>query len=424
MTNLTIAQAREILNFISDNDTTKEVLKDNAQDFAAFLKIKKSINQNYCTFEHIADSRTLEDEDYFYFEEDYSTSMEGNICYMEDMYFCEYFEEYTEEETSLCYIGRREHRYSDKAICKLGLNEYNGDFYDGDAMDNNDLCYCEDDNQIHHLDNLYYHDSDGQYHLSPEEEDDSEDYISGYHDGGYKKREFTKKPKFFIGFEIEKEDKEVKESLYISDFKDNAPLWRKERDGSLDDASGFELISPTYELKVSKIKKDIKENSMLLAHINAKHSKSCGGHINISEVGKTGEELFNNLKGYTPLFHALYYGRVDKNYSKGKSNEKLLSDNEKYQSIKIHDNRVEYRIISAVPDFDTLIWRAQLMDFILNNQTECIKEAFFKLNTTLLPLIKKVYNTPEKLNALIDRVIKYTLQFENVTLTKEVSAAA
>lgn len=424
MRNLTIAQAREILNFISDNNTTKEVLKDNADNFAAFVKIRESIKQNYCTFEHIADSRTIEDGDYFYFDEEYSTSMEGNICYNDDMYFCEYYEKYTEEETYLCYIGRREHRYSDKAINKLSLYEYNGDFYDGEALNYHNLYYCEDDNEIHHIDDLYYWDSDSEYHLQPEEEDTSEDYISGYHDGGYKKKTFTDNPRFFIGFEIEKEDKEVKESLYIDDFKNQLPLWRKERDGSLDDESGFELISPTYELDVKKIKKDIKQSDTLLKHINANKSKSCGGHINISEVGKTGEELFNNLKGYTPLFHALYYGRIDKNYSKGKSNEKLLSDNEKYQSIKIHDNRVEYRIISAVPDFETLIWRAQLMDFILNNQTECIKEAFFKLNTTLLPLIKKVYNTPEKLNSLIDRVIKYTLQFENVTLTKEVSAAA
>jgi hypothetical protein len=424
MKNLTINQAREILIFISDNNTNKEVLKDSAEDFASFVKIRESINQNFCTFEHIADSRTIEDQNFFYFEDEYSESMEGNICYMDDMYFCEYYEEYTEEPTTLCYIGRREHRYSDKAINKLSLHEYNGDFYDDDALSNNDLYFCDDDNRIYHIDDLYYWESDGCHHLSPEEEDNSEDYVNGYHDGSYKKKTFTDKPKFFIGFEIEKEDQEVKESLYISEFTDNAPLWRKERDGSLDDASGFELISPTYELDVKKIKKDIKANSMLLTHINAKHSKSCGGHINISEVGKTGEELFNNLKGYTPLFHALYYGRIDKNYSKGKSNEKLLSDNEKYQSIKIHDNRVEYRIISAVPDFDTLIWRAQLMDFILNNQTECIKEAFFKLNTNLLPLIKKVYNTPEKLNKLIDRVIKYTLQFENVTLTKEVSAAA
>jgi len=265
---------------------------------------------------------------------------------------------------------------------------------------------------------IYIFGSDGCYHLS-EEEDNSEDYVNGYHDGSYQIKTFSDKPQFFIGFEIEKEDKEVKESIYINDFKEELPLWRKERDGSLDDESGYELISPTYELDIKQIKKDIKKSDTLLKHINANKSKSCGGHINISEDGLTGIELFNNLKGYTPLFHALYYGRVDKNYSKGKSNEKLLSDNEKYQSIKIHNNRVEYRIISAVPNFETLMWRAELMEFILKNQTECTKDAFFKLNTTLLPLIKKTYNTPEKLNTLIDRVIEYTLKFENVTLTKE-----
>ena len=50
MTNLTITQAREVLNFISDNDTTKEILKDNAKDFATFVKIRESINRDFCTF--------------------------------------------------------------------------------------------------------------------------------------------------------------------------------------------------------------------------------------------------------------------------------------------------------------------------------------------------------------------------------------
>lgn len=418
MENLTIAKAREIINFISDSDnnTDKESFKDSVKDIETFNKLVKSIKFNFCTFENFEEDRTIQDEEYFYFEEDYSHSMEGNIMLTDDMQYCEYFEEYTENDTRTVNIGWHEHQYSEKAINKLCLSEYNGELYDDDALNNNSLTYCVDDDEIHSLDDLYYWESDGCYHL--DEEEDQERYIDGYHDGSYKKKTFTDAPRFFIGFEIEKEDKDVKESILIDDFKRELPLWRKEKDGSLDDESGYELISPTYELNIKDIKKDIKKSETLLNHINADKSKSCGGHINISEEGLTGEELFNNLKGYTPLFHALYYGRVDKNYSKGKSNEKLLSDNEKYQSIKIHGNRVEYRIISAVPDFDTLMWRAKLMEFILNNQTSCTKEAFFKLNTSLLPLIKKVYKTTDKVNALIDRVIKYTLQFENITLNK------
>lgn len=419
MANLTIQQAREILTFIANNKTTKSEFIETVKTWEQFEKICNSINGDYCNFENIVDNCVISDENYFYYEEYYSETIEGTIGYNEDMNFCDSYEQYTEEEVYTVYIGRNEYRYSRKAIRnqREELVEYNGDYYDENALDRNNITYCEDDNSYHDRDNLYWWESDGCYHL--EEEDNSEEYVNGYHDGGYKTKTFSDKPRFFIGFEIEKEDKEVKESIYISDFKDSLPLWRKERDGSLNDESGYELISPTYELDVKQIKKDIKKSDILLNHINAKKSKSCGGHINISEDGLTGEELFNNLKGYTPLFHALYYGRIDKNYSKGKSNEKLLSDNEKYQSIKIHSNRVEYRIISAVPNFDTLMWRAELMDFILNNQTECTKDAFFKLNTTLLPLIKKTYNTPEKLNALIDRVIEYTLKFENITLTKE-----
>lgn len=419
MANLTIQQAREILNFIANNQTTKSEFLETVKTWEQFKKIKRSIDEDFCKFESIVDNCVISDENYFYYEEDYSETIEGTIEYNEDMNYCDSYEQYTREEVYTVYIGRSEYRYSMRAIRNTDeLVEYNGEYYDENALDRNNIAYCEDDNEYHDRDNLYYWESDGCYHLE-EEEDNSEQYVNGYHDGGYKTKTFSEKPQFFIGFEIEKEDKEVKESIYISDFKEELPLWRKERDGSLDDESGFELISPTYELDVKQIKKDIKKSDTLLKHINANKSKSCGGHINISEDGLTGEELFNNLKGYTPLFHALYYGRIDKNYSKGKSNEKLLSDNEKYQSIKIHSNRVEYRIISAVPNFDTLMWRAELMDFILNNQTECTKDAFFKLNTTLLPLIKKTYNTPEKLNALIDRVIEYTLKFENITLTKE-----
>lgn len=418
MKSLNVTLAREILTFISENNTTKKEFKETVKDLDTFRKLKGSIFNDYCTFEQFANEETIEDNLYFYWEQEYVTTMEGNVGHPDNLSFCDFFEEYTEKDTYNTHIDNREYSYCMKAIIQENLTEYNGEFYDEDALDRNELYFCEDDNAYHYRDDLYYWESDCCYHLE-EEEDDSEEYVSGYHDGGYKTKTFSDKPKFFIGFEIEKEDKEVKESIYIDDFKEELPLWRKERDGSLDDNSGFELISPTYELNVKQIKKDIKKSDTLLNHINASKSKSCGGHINISEDGLTGEELFNNLKGYTPLFHALYYGRIDKNYSKGKSNEKLLSDNEKYQSIKIHSNRVEYRIISAVPNFDTLIWRAELMDFILNNQTECTKDAFFKLNTTLLPLIKKTYNTPEKLNALIDRVIEYTLKFENITLTKE-----
>jgi len=316
MEKLTIHQAREILTFIAENKTTRNDFLETVKDWEHFDKICDSIKNDYCTFKNIVNNCVISDEEYFYYEEDYSETIEGTIRYNEDMNFCDSYEQYTEEDVYTVYIGRNEYKYCMKAIrnnCEL--IEFRGDFYDERATEINDICYCEDDNDYHYRDDLYYWESDGCLHL--EEEDDSEEYVNGYHDGSYQIKTFSDKPQFFIGFEIEKEDKEVKESIYINDFKDELPLWRKERDGSLDDESGYELISPTYELDIKQIKEDIEKSDILLKHINASKSKSCGGHINISEDGLTGIELFNNLKGYTPLFHALYYGRVDKNYSKG-----------------------------------------------------------------------------------------------------------
>lgn len=408
---------REMVVFIKDNKTDKETFLNCVENTKTFEKLKNSIKYNYIDFDKFAKQEYIYDNLYYYNYDDYTFTMEGGIELIEDVFYCDYYEEYTRNSTYKVHIYKNEFYYSKRAINSGEFAEYRGEYYDSDALDYYDLRYCEDDEEIHHIEDLYFWESDGCYHLDDEEEN-SINYVREYHDGEYKEKKFSDNPKFFIGFEIEKEDQDIKESIYIDDFEDEAPLWRKEKDGSLNDISGFELISPTYELNVNEIKNDIEKNHMLLKHINANKSKKCGGHINISEAGKTGKELFNSLKGYTPLFHALYYGRLNVNYSKGKSNEKLLSDNEKYQSIRIHSNRVEYRIISAVPNFSTLIWRAKLMEFILNNQTECTKEAFFKLNTTLLPLIKEAYKTDEEVNKLIDRVIEYTLEYENISLKK------
>jgi hypothetical protein len=223
-------------------------------------------------------------------------------------------------------------------------------------------------------------------------------------------------PTQFIGFEIEKEDDDVKHSLDIYEFEENCPKWKKERDGSLCGSTGFELISPKFELVPNLIRKHIEKNSTLLAHVNAEKSLSCGGHINVSEKDKTGMELFDEVKGYTPLFYALYYKRVDKRYCKGKKNSDLRYENDKYQAIKIHDNRIEYRIVSAVPNIDTLIWRTELIKYILDHKTDCPKQAFFNANKGRLKrLLVDMY--ADKYNVLIQRLIKYTSEFESINLS-------
>lgn len=420
MENLNLTQVKEAFSYLmqvckNDKSEVKEVF-EKLTDFNDFEGLKKSLRNDDIKISEFLSGEYYHKDSLYYSYDYYTITMEGEIELIDDCNFCEYFDEYTSGNAYLVHEGRAERYYSEKAINNLDLYYYNGEYYDYDALDRNSLVIM-DNGEIENRDSVYYWESDEEYHYEPEEE--TEIFVRDYHNGGYKVLNFGKTSPFAIGFEIEKEDTEVKESINIDDFEQaTGNLWRKEKDGSLDDESGYELISPTMELNVSEIEKHIRGNKVLVNHINASKSQSCGGHINVSEKGKTGEELFNSVKGFTPLFHALYSGRIGKNYSKGKSNERLLSENEKYQSIKIHENRIEYRIISAVSSVSNLIWRAKLIDFVMNNQTSDIKQAFFLINTTLKPLLAQVYNTNEKFEALMNKVVKYTLNYEDIELAK------
>jgi hypothetical protein len=412
----TISELREIINFANENGEYPKDLFSFIQEKQISLKniIYSIKNHDIYLDDILGDKNCFEHNGYFYNCELWIITREDEVVYVDDANFCEYSQEYTTEDITEVKISRRESQYWSESKAERYAYLYGGDYYEN--LENFDLVTCTDDDEIYHIDDLYYWESDQEYHLESEEE--SEIYVNDYHSGKHEKITFTENQKFFIGYEIEKEDKEIKESICISDFKSNCPKWRKERDGSLNSESGFELISPTMELNVQEIEKYIRKNKTLISHINAEKSNSCGGHINISQIDLTGEELFDKIKGYTPLFYALYHKRVDKDYCKGKKNTELKGQNEKYQAIKIHDNRVEYRIISAVPNFNTLIWRTKLFDFILNNQSSCPKDVFFKINTSPLKELLMEQYPNEKFEVLVNRIISFTLQFENIQLKK------
>lgn len=411
------SQLRDIYNFCKHEKANFKELAEAIDTYDNFLKLKESVIEGYISVSDYLNCNYLEGYSYYYDSNYYVNTMEGDIEHIDNVYFCEYYEEYTSEETSVVYLGsrRKSKNYSAKAI--EGLNLYcapDGDYYDCDALYNSGYVIMPN-GEIEDVDNVYYWESDGEYHYDPEP---SEQYVREYHhDTSVKKVTFSEDPKFFIGFEIEKEDKEVKESIDIDDFEDENPNWRKERDGSLDDESGYELISPCYELNIDEIKKDIESSSTIVEHINAEKSNRCGGHINISESGLTGRELFEKIEGYTPLFHALYYKRTETRYSKGKSNKDLKESGEKFQSVKIHSNRVEYRIVSAVPNLNTLLWRARLLKYIVENPTASPTRAFYYIQNGLKPLLSEMYPN-EKINVLFERVIEFTEKYENIKLSK------
>lgn len=374
----------------------------------------KSIKLDYVSIDDIACNTYFYNDERFYSHDNYVETSNGDVLEIDDAFYCEgNCEWYNQDEAVTVYEYRNETMYSESwAERNNDLSRFEGNYYDSDALDYHGIVWCEDDSELHWRDDVYYHEDRG-YFTYPEQS-----YVRGYHNGSYKTLTFDGKSKYKIGYEIEKEDETVRNSIDIDDFEDQTGYkWRKEQDGSLDSECGYELISPTFEFNIDKIFEHIEGNPLLVSHIDAEKTTCCGGHIHLSEAGLTGDQLFEKVRGYTPLFYALYYGRVDKTYCKGKCNEDLKNENEKYQAIKIHHDRVEFRIISAVPNVSTLKWRSKLLMMILQHPTNDVIKAYYNVDTKFTKLLKQTYSD-DKLSILKDRFIKFTRQFEGLDINK------
>ena len=226
--------------------------------------------------------------------------------------------------------------------------------FDGEAR------YCESNGCWYHADDvgdiIFYWDCDDEYHDEPEPEDELHEYHSGPRETWPDARDADWK----IGFEVEKEDYDPIHSYSLSEC--DRTMWARESDSSLGDG-GFEFVSPVFNLFTDGLDDSVK-SPVVSYHINADWSRSCGGHINISRSGMTGEELFGVMKPYVPLFLALYSGRMDNTYSKAMKHERSYISGGKYQAIAVKHRIVELRIVSAVPNVNTLLWRRDLIRIV------------------------------------------------------------
>ena len=389
-----------------------EVLDD---DRTRVVDAIRSIEEGLITIDDFENSEWFKSSSNYYSDNIWVLDYYGNVLDRDYAFYCTGIDNwFSDEDGVTVYEGRDCNTYSRRwAENNSELSVYRGEYYDSYALECHELVYVQDTGEIESEDEVYYHDGDGYYSYPQEHR---EEYVRGYHDGCYKSLRFDNKSKYSIGYEIEKEDQDVLESINIEDFEEATDYnWRKERDGSLDSDCGYELISPTFELNIDKIFEHIESNDILVSHINADTSYSCGGHIHLSENGLSGEQLFEKIKGYTPLFYALYYGRVDKNYCKGKNNNDLRNENEKYQAIKIWQDRVEFRIISAVHNVKTLKWRTKLLMMILQHPTNDIIRAYYNVDTKFTKLLKQTYSD-EKLLILKQRFVDFTMKFEGLNI--------
>lgn len=251
------------------------------------------------------------------------------------------FIEYSKMPPVYSVFNRNNHDYTESLILKSVAKHWVGREFNGMSPVVSDDTFSFDKSQKEILYRFGYHDVDRL---------DAEEFNSD----------------FTIGIEVEKEDFKALRSVCARDLFAETN-WAKERDGSLDDDDGYELVSPTYDLMSDKLDNDIKNSTDLTNLINAKYSSACGGHIHLGSRSYSGNTFFDKISPWVPLIYSLYVGRIGRDYCKVKKNDNIKNSDDKYQAIRIFDNRIEFRIISAVKDVNTLIWRRDLMRIIVNN---------------------------------------------------------
>lgn len=267
-----------------------------------------------------------------------------------------------------------------------------------------DLCYCENE------DSYYFNESN-----IPEEEEEEEPYTDSYHSRGSEYYELDENyvTPYKIGFEAEKEDYDVKSSWNIHEFNRMTDhMWRKEKDSSLSDHEGFELISPYMKLDADRIISYINGNPVLREHVNADYSNKCGGHVHLSNYKLSGSELYDAISGYFPIILAMYRGRIRNSYSAAASKDDMKRGGR--MAINVKSDRIEIRVFSAIRNVEQLRFRLKLLQFICSKPTDDFKKALENIKGNYKKIFSAIYDRPQ-FSAMIERSKVYSVDFEFAT---------
>jgi hypothetical protein len=232
---------------------------------------------------------------------------------------------------------------------------------------------------------------------------------------------------FKIGCEIEKQS-------YIGSKHSNVEIgrrfgWKKERDGSLCDVIGYELVSPCYPLFTDDLINEAKEiENAFPSLINGndhdlissdKSNASCGGHIHFSRAYTSPKDLFEMISGYMPMFYAIYRNRHDKYYCKAKEKQEMKNNtSEKMQAVRIIEDmvspRIEFRIFPLVKNIENLQWRIDLLRIMANNPTNRFNEVANMLTDKESDLYKHMLKefSPSKIKQRILDSIEMAKKFD------------
>ena len=339
-------------------------------------------------------------------------------------------ENYIDEDESIVVFGRRGCQYYTIDTTEtiefrgnLYLPEYlsdNGIVLDGNGhpIDEDDAVFCVDAQEYYHADYCTYDENTEEYYY--DEENIPTGSIWGY-DSGEVEKDFSKLDndgsKIIFGFGMEIEKNEMPSFQF-----DKVEIYEKtgcvlEKDSSVPD--GFELKTAIYNLFSPKTEKRLKEIEQFA---NVKNVEGAGGHIGFSCNKYNDIELLNKVKAFLPLIYAMHKKRIGNSYCTAKKVNQLVNDRDKFQSIRLRGNYIEFRIFSSVKTFETVKFRLNLFRIIAENLGATFNNVLdMCLNTEakLYQLLRSdVYEKPEKFIRLINDALEYNKVFGDETLTQ------
>ena len=267
---------------------------------------------------------------------------------------------------------------------------------EGYAIPNDDAIYVEDSGNVYHVDDQghYFRWSDrfDQY----VEGSDSEDSRHGYHSGP--RRDYSDGATYRFGVEVEKEDYDVLTSYELSECDDTG--WSREEDGSLDDESGYEFVSPMFDLFGDRFDESLAD-PVVASHVNGDYSTSCGGHMSFSIKGHSGLETYNRVKGFVPLILSMYRGRLTNSYSTAYKDPVGRGRG----AINVANGYVEFRVFAAVRNVQNLKNRRDLLRIMANN-----------LDRSPLYFIRMAMDESSELHQLLRRVYDRDKLYDRIAL--------
>ena len=265
-----------------------------------------NIVKTYLGYYALVDDCVMAENEYFHEIQD-----EESIVYDEhdEEYILESNAEVVYTRCGNCFYTHRNNCIETNSIFR-----HNGEWIDDSYMEDNNLVFdCDGD--IAHTDDLYYWECDGEYHHSPEyDDDDNEDDEDDEDDcdmdaaciNSYSYRpsmnfhklsnENENAPFFGIELEVERKNSNGLKHRYMAGLIRHEH-WYFKTDGSLTD--GFEIVThPMTFNYIKQAEKTFSDSLKLLVEngYNSYDANTCGMHIHISKNNFTTWHLYRFLK--------------------------------------------------------------------------------------------------------------------------------